>query len=124
MSTKIIKMNDCDYLDYNNLKNLEFDIIFYDYHYGSYCGDGNALVCKNGKWGYVTLSHCSCYDAYDNLAGANCEFKDPRDIEKKASTELFDFIDNCIQICEDLGLFEFKSNTMLFTKLVYEVQEG
>lgn len=68
--------------------NLQFAA--YLYQSGSYEGSGEALI-YDGEWWQVGLGHCSCYSAEDNIRGANNnnKIKDPRDILRKATTQLY-----------------------------------
>ena len=106
MCMKIIQVNDGDDISDDLKDRSGIEIIFYHYEYGDYSGNGDALVLKNGKWGYVNLGHCSCYDFRDNLDESHPEHAQPQDILKKASTDIFDFVTWCLWIGYELGIFE------------------
>lgn len=47
----------------------DFDLFVYDYHTGDYEGWGDAIILKNGKWYWLNMGHCSCYDAMEDWPG-------------------------------------------------------
>jgi len=59
----------CELDDYDLLKfrDLGVEEIRYWYATGSYCGVGEVLMFKDGKWYHADMGHCSCYGPTEHI---------------------------------------------------------
>jgi hypothetical protein len=59
----------CEMSEYNfqKLRDMQVEEVRYWYATGSYCGIGEMLIRKNGKWYHHNMSHCSCYGPTEHL---------------------------------------------------------
>ena len=98
--------------DLNKFLDGHNDFCIYDYQVGCFCGGGNLIFRKGGRWGHLNLSHCSCNGPLEDLDKAFPETETLSDLMFTMSTELAgecaELIEACFKIERRNKMFEKK----------------
>lgn len=91
-----------------NIKASNADVAIYTYGTGSYEGDGDLLLMKDGFWMFKSLSHCSCYGPVEEPINLKKDFDRAYtsldELSESVSKEYFKDLKPLMDKAKELGL--------------------
>ncbi|HLD91387.1 MAG TPA: hypothetical protein VI911_10280 [Patescibacteria group bacterium] len=95
-------LSDLDQTELDVLNSIEAEAAFYWYGTGSYCGDGELIYLRKGRWHICGLGHCSCYGP-DKRIELNEGFDSFTELESHCSAEYKEFVHPLTELIKEKG---------------------